>query len=182
MSAWMKNKKQKRRVAFDKTKQIVRGDVEVRQSGLLIQFRWSKTNQFGARVLQVPVLSIPGSTLCPLKAYKRMRKMVTAGNDDPAFYLPGKRQLVPITYVQLQGFIKAMVTKVGWNPGDFSSHSLRRTGATWAVKANVPGESIEVQGDWASEAYLRYLEFSLDQRMVVAWRMTEEIVALEGRK
>ena len=170
------------RVAFDKTKQLVRGDGEVRQSGLLVKFRWSKRNQFGARVLQVPVLSIPGSTLCPLKTYKRMQKMVAAGNDNPAFCLPGKRKLVLITYVQLKGFIKAMVTKVGLNPGDFSTHSLRRASATWAFKANVRGELIKVQGDWASEAYLWYLEFSLDQRMVVARRMTEEIVVLEGRK
>ena len=64
---------------------------------------------------------------------------------------------------------------VGLDPGLFSSHSLRRAGASWAFRARVPGELIKTQGDWASQAYLRYLEFSLSERCQVAQRMTLEI-------
>ena len=46
--------------AFDRNRQSCRSDVLIGEMGLLVQFSWSKTNQFGSRVLLVPVLAIPG--------------------------------------------------------------------------------------------------------------------------
>ena len=43
------------------------------------------------------------------------------------------------------------------------------------LQTRVPGELIETQGDWASKAYLHYLEFSLSERCQVAQEMTLEI-------
>ena len=40
--------------------------------------RWSKINQFGQRILQIPLLSIQDSVLCPAKAYNVMCEMVAA--------------------------------------------------------------------------------------------------------
>ena len=53
----------------------------------------------------------------------------------------------------------------------FRGHSFRRGGATWAFRSGVPGELIQVYGDWASDAYKIYLEFSEDARLRVARRM-----------
>ena len=84
----------------------------------------------------------------------------------------------PITYAQFQKFIKAAVASVGLDPNDFSSHSFRRGRANWAFSANVPSELIKVQGDWASQAYLRYLDCSVDQRVVVSHSMSQCITQL----
>ncbi len=35
------------------------------------------------------------------------------------------------------------------------------------------GELVKVHGDWKSNAYFKFLEFSLDQRLVVAQAMAE---------
>lgn len=37
---------------------------------LLVTMKWSKTNQFGERVLQIPLIKISHSPLCPVSAYK----------------------------------------------------------------------------------------------------------------
>ena len=161
--------------AFDSSKQLCRSDVLVCEKGLLVQFRWSKTMQFGGRVLLVPVLAIPNSPLCPLEAYVNMIRLVPARDNDPAFGVTVDNRFLPITYNMLQRFIKTSVAKLGLDPGLFSSHSLRRAGTSWAFKAQVPGELIKTQDDWASQAYLRYLEFSLPERCQVAKKMTNEI-------
>lgn len=160
---------------FDANKQLCRSDVLVGAHGLLVQFRWSKTNQFGNKKLLVPVKEIPGSCLCPVKAYKNMVKLLPGSPSCPAFMLPGQK---PVSYTLLQKFIKTNVAKLGLDPRCFSSHSLRRAGATWAFKSQVPGELIQTHGDWASQAYLRYIEISLPQRVQVAEQMTSEIVKM----
>ena len=161
---------------FDGSKQLCRSDVLVCENGLLVQFRWSKTIHFGGRVLLVPVLAIPNSPLYPQRAFVNMLKLVPAQDSDPAFGLNVGRRYHPISYEILQKFIKSSVARLGLDPGLFSSHSLRRAGASWAFKAQVPGELIKIQGDLASETYLHYLEFSLSERCQVAQRMTMEIM------
>ena len=49
-----------------------------------------------------------------------------------------------------------------------TGHSFRRGGATWAFQAGIPGELIQICGDWASDAYKRYLEFSMDDKLNLA--------------
>ena len=50
----------------------------------------------------------------------------------------------------------------------FTGHSFRRGGASWAFQAGVPGELIQVCGDWASDAYKKYLEFSMQNKLDLA--------------
>ena len=167
---------------FDPGKQLCRSDVAVGEHGLLVTFRWSKTNQFGGRVHKVPIISIPGSPLCPVNAYKAMLEKCPGVSGDPAFFfrdISGKvGPKKPVTYSQLQNCIKNGVARLGFDPKAFSSHSLRRAGATWAFHSQVPSELIKSHGDWASEAYLRYLDFSLSERLNVAEMMSKEIVRM----
>ena len=50
----------------------------------------------------------------------------------------------------------------------FSEHSFRRGGATWAFQSGVPGEMIQILGDWASDAYKKVLEFSMQDKLSIA--------------
>ena len=107
-----------------------------------------------------------------------MLSMCPGEPGDPAFFIAGTRSKQPVTYQLLQKYIKVGVAKLGLNPKLFSSHSLRRAGASWAFQSQVPGELIQSHGDWTSSAYLRYLDFSLTERLQVAERMCDEIVRL----
>ena len=52
---------------------------------------------------------------------------------------------------------------------------LGEGGASWAFAAEVPTELIQLYGDWKSDAYKRYLKFSLDDKISVAEKMTAHI-------
>ena len=47
---------------------------------------------------------------------------------------------------------------------EFSGHSFRRGGATYLFKMGIPGELIQVMGDWHSDAYKAYLEIDLSTK------------------
>lgn len=157
--------------AFDPSKLLLRRDIFRSSSCLLVLFKWSKTNQSGKRVVQVPLLPIDGSPLCPIKAFDLMCATVPAKKRAPAFCVPKGKLLVPISYIQFQNQLKELISKVNLNPASFSSHSFRRGGATWAFKAQVPSDLIQIHGDWASDAYKVYLECDIQQRAKVALRM-----------
>ena len=65
----------------------------------------------------------------------------------------------------------------GYNSVVFPGHSFRRGGATFAFAGEVPGELIQLHGDWASDAYLRYLDVSLHCRWQVGLKIKELIYA-----
>ena len=50
----------------------------------------------------------------------------------------------------------------------FTGHSFRRGGATWAFQAGIPGELIQICGDWSSDAYKQYLQFSMADKLNLA--------------
>lgn len=63
--------------------------------------------------------------------------------------------------------IKKACVKVGLDPKNYSAHSLRKGGTTGAFIAGAERMMVKAQGDWVSDAYLRYVTFSLDQRLSV---------------
>ena len=57
----------------------------------------------------------------------------------------------------------------------FTGHSFRRGGASWAFRSGVPGELIQICGDWASDSYKRYLEFSTQNKLDLAALLTRHL-------
>jgi integrase len=161
--------------AFDSTKQLTRGDVLVSSSALLVVIRWSKTVQFSQRVIKLPLTAIPSSPLCPVTAYTRMITLCPAKCSDPAFSRIKKGKAIAISYTELQSFLRHSLQQVGFNPSLYSSHSFRRGGATWAFRAGVPSDLIQLQGDWASDAYKRYLQYPLESKLMVFHKMRDLI-------
>lgn len=152
---------------------IRRGQVTKHSKGFTLHFNWSKTNQFGARVHSVPLLSDTDSPICPVTAITNMLTLLPGSPEDPLFMLPSKKSFSPVTYYQFQNFLKHMVKLIGKNPADYSTHSFRRGGASHAFSCFVPSELIKHHGDWASDCYLVYLNFSFDQRLSVAKAMLQ---------
>jgi len=166
-------------VLSEKSKQykmITRNNITVKDGIIFMEFLWSKTNQFGRRTHIVPLVPIPNSVLCPVIAYHRMIERVPAQPSDPLFMLRVKRKSSkPVTYFQFQSFFKQLISLIGLNSSDFSTHSFRRGGATWAFHNNVPGELIQNHGDWASSAYLLYLDLSLEKKLDVSKAMSSPL-------
>ena len=57
---------------------LLRKNVSHEGEFLLVTMNWSKTIQYGERLLQTPLIPIPGSVLCPVSAYNNMCSQVKA--------------------------------------------------------------------------------------------------------
>ena len=155
---------------FDYRKHLCRNNIVLGKHGLIVSFTWSKTNQDGRRHVLIPLTRIHNSCLCPVRAYERLISRVDISELQPAFTFSVK----PLKCVTAFRFIRVfrdLLQKAGFSPSAFSGHSFRRGGATFAFQAQVPGELIKLQGDWASEAYLQYLDFSLEEKLSVTLAM-----------
>ena len=130
--------------------------------------RWTKTIQRGERILEIPLVKIPDSILCPVRAYKAMCKAIPSATDAPLFIMPQNRT---VSYSMYQSKLKEYIQKIGKDPNSFSSHSFRRGFATLLFRAKVSADKIQLMGDWRSDAYKKYLSFSLEDKIKVAENM-----------
>lgn len=161
---------------IDSTKILLRKDVELINRVLIVSIKWSKTIQFGEKVLKIPLIEIPGSDLCPVTAYENMCSMVPANDTDPLFSLPHKKCIV---YSQFQSKLRELLQKTGLNSELYSTHSFRRGGTTLAFQAQVPVELIKAHGDWKTDCYQKYLSFSLEDRILVVGNMRQKILSVD---
>lgn len=161
---------------FDPKKHLTRQDIKIQNNALLITLKWSKTIQFGERLLQIILVAIPDHPLCPVSAYKNMCTLVKCNPMSPAFCRFKKGKVIPIIYSEFQKSIKIYLNMIGEKADLYSSHSFRRGGASFAFKAGVPSELIQLQGDWSSDAYKLYLQYSDEDKTRVTHLMTKHII------
>ena len=135
---------------------------------ILIRVRWSKTIQFGQRVVTIPLVPIPSSPLCPVAAVSRAFSL-TPGTlpNEQAFcwrdsYYACSRVF---TYREFMACLQAHLSRLGVPSGQYGTHSFRRGGASFALEAGVPLDSIAIMGDWKSDAVYLYLQMPLSQRL-----------------
>ena len=57
----------------------------------------------------------------------------------------------------------------------FSLHSCRRGRATFLHTADIPAQMIKLLGNWASKAYLRYVDIIFSKRVEVVCRFADII-------
>ena len=140
-----------------RSKHLCRGDIKITSFGLSVSFKWSKANQTGTKVLALPLLSNSDHLLCPVRAYLKMCTLLPAPASAPAFFtLEGRSgHYTIITKSQFVSVFRSRLQRLEVSDSSkFRGHSFRRGGATWAFRSGVPGELIQVYGDWASDAYI----------------------------
>ena len=152
--------------SYDPTKHLRRCDFLIHpdglDKGLVIQIRWTKTIQYKDRILMCPLPRLQGHPLCPVQAIvKAFHHTSQADPDGPAFMTHKSGKLVPMYYKE---FITHIRRFLGPDSNNYTGHSFRRGGASWALTQGLPGESIKILGDWKSSAYLSYLTLDLHQK------------------
>lgn len=160
-----------------KEKFLLKQDVEEDIDMIIVSFRYSKTIQFGERILRTPLLKIPGSKLCPVKAFHDMSNIIRTKAGDPLFSLPNNKC---IWYKDFQSKLKKLIECISLNPDEYSTHSFRRGGASHAFQSDVPAELIQLQGDWRSDAYKKYLSLTFSDKIRVAEKMKEHIQTIKS--
>ena len=163
------------RVSFDPSQQLVRRDVVRGSDFIVVSIRWSKTNQFRNRILTVPILSIPGSLLCPVAAYDRVIELSPGRDWDPLFVWQQRGEWVPITYREYLCKLRSLLQAVGLQANAYSTHSLRRGGATAAGAAGLPRSLIANVGDWRSDIVDDYIFDPFQSRVKAAKLMKQRV-------
>ena len=92
-------------------------------------------------------------------------ELAPAPGGAPLFLLPGPTGLEGQSYKDYQDTLKLMCDRVGLDPEEFSSHSLRRGGCTYLGMLGIPVADIKARGDWTSDCILQYLKTPLDVRI-----------------
>ena len=165
---------------FDSSKHLCRRDVLSSDNLILVSLKWSKTNQLGDRQHFVPLLTMHQSALCPVKAFNNLIRLVPGNPQDPLFCMRKDKKLVPLTYKVMQDKLKYLIGVSGRVPQAYSSHSLRRGGATFAAAAGVPRHCIQQVGDWKSDAVDQYLHSHLQSRVQAAQLMRDELYSSQN--
>lgn len=160
---------------FHRNKHLLRQDIILTDSMMLVSIRCTKTLQFGGRIVTIPILASPGSPLCPVDNFTKLCKLVPARALDSAFSFWSCGRLTMLTHTSFIAILKKSLLAAGINPEGYTGHSFRRGGATWAFKANIPGELIQIIGDWASDAYKLYLDHDLSTKLLVAQKIKESL-------
>ena len=76
-----------------------------------------------------------------------------------------KGQKLALSANQLIYRLRKWLTLLGnIEPEIYTLHSLHRGGATFAYRCNIEAEMIRTLGAWASDAYKRYIDITMDQR------------------
>ena len=144
---------------------VTKDRVRFTKEGVLVTFLQTKTIQFGKRRLHVPLIRL-NSIFCPVSAYLRAD---LGGSSGAAFTFKNKGRIAWLTVSKFIRTFRSILSKGGFKHAHlFTGHSFRRGGATWAFQSGVSGEVIQVLGDWSSDAYKQYLEFSMQDRLNLA--------------
>ncbi len=151
---------------------LLRGDVLIEQHKLLVKMKWTKTIQFGQRVLSSPLVRVKSSPLCPVASFKDMISKIPAGPGSPLFVLKSGK---PVTYNMYLKKLREILSKCDVDPNSYSTHSFRRGFASFAFRLNVSADKIQLLGDWSSDAYKKYLHMSLEDKVDIAKFISEHI-------
>lgn len=164
---------------FDPSKHLCYSDVLFQPSGAVLTVRWSKTIQFKQRILHIPLPRMVNSPFCPSAALMLCRHMLPHLTDPfPLFCYPASEGIKPLTHTEFVDCLRNCLSKLGLDPSVYSGHSLRRGGASFALQCGLSSELIKLQGDWASNAYEKYLNPSFSLRKQVATTLGQAFPAL----
>ena len=164
--------------AFDVNLNLCVRDVIFFSWGAFIVVRWSKTIQFRERVLRVPMPLLHGHPLCPVSALLhslRLNRPVCPGDPLFTFLRQGKGKV--LTHGVFVQRLRELLRQVGLPAQDFSGHSFRRGGASFAFEAGVSPDLIKLQGDWRSEAYQRYITIPVSTQISAINKMASYLRA-----
>jgi integrase len=160
-------------------KYIARSDlVDLSLSSFSVLVRQSKTIQFGQRVLKLPYVASTDIRLCPVRAVLKHVGSSRLAPERPLFnYVEGgvEKMFSHSVFVKR---LKLGLLRSGNKAADFSCHSFRRGGATLAFSIGMSAIDIKLRGDWASNAYEKYLVVSPEMSLLSVRNLTSGAASL----
>ena len=160
---------------FDENINLVRADLQWRKGYWSIGIRWSKTIQLRNRIVWTPLIPGKYKEICPQYWVQKMLKIIPAAQQEPLFLVRENDSRYPLTSKQVNRMLKKWTKQAGLQDNRYTGHCLRRGGLNWAHDSKISGESLNIFGDWASNAYMRYLDLDFDSRVKTAKKMAKAV-------
>ena len=154
---------------------LKRSDFKKTKHGYLVLVDWSKTNQKG-EIHPMPLVRIPGSELCPVKALDNYFRVRRGPHKGAAFT---DKNGNPFTYYQYSKCIKRCIADCNLNPNAFSSHSFRRGSSSFMHTCNISDLLIRYAGGWGSDCFKEYIDFSLHTKLQACLAVKTAILSLK---
>ena len=144
-------------------KTVTLADLQFLPAGASLRISASKTIQFHDRLHTAVLPLFPNHPLCPVTALRHFLSLAgPKPHSSPLFCLAGPS---PLDAASFRRRLSSLLSTLRLSPAEFSTHSLRRGGATWLLSAGVPLHLIKILGDWKSDCVLQYLRPSPAQRL-----------------
>ena len=141
------------------------------KDSLQVKIKCDKNNKTHLSVI-VDIFS-SGSSICPLKAYKKYAACYERRGDQPAFRLKSGAAL---TAKKLNTFLKNNLTPhLGDLNGFISSHSFRIGISSLLANSGMSTEELKCIGRWSSSAYEFYLKLPRTSRLRLAEKISTMI-------
>ena len=151
--------------SFNDKEQLTREDVWCNGKLMMVEIKWSKTLQCRERDLTLPLVEARHKVVCSVFWIRLLiEKFPSAGKNAPLFAYKVNGRLVPLTYDILSKRLKEWVTLTGRQGELYTLHGLRRGGSNHGITVGICGEDLRLLGDWRSDAYLEYLDLTLERR------------------
>ena len=141
---------------------------------MMIDVKWSKTLQYREKDLTLPLKLADNGIVCAVKWINWLLQFDGKGCD-PLLAVPQMGRLTPITYDMLSKQLKCWVEMLGENPQDYTLHGLRRGGTNHALTVGICGEDVQLMGDWKSQAYIQYIDLTLDRRICNVVKFMDQV-------
>ena len=122
-----------------------------------------------------PLVAMDDSPLCPVKSLRDMLSYFPKSSRQekiPLFAYDDGKTVKCLTYASFVKSLKFYLDRCGYSSADYSGHSFRRGGCSFAFKIGLPPALIKLRGDWRSNAYERYITIDNDLQLKVAKAMS----------
>lgn len=142
-------------------KMLTRSDVtHFSYDSFTLVIKNSKVIQFGQKELILPYYRSSNPSLCPIRAVLSHFGASPLSTDRPLFNFSLAGSEVFFSHSMFVKHLKLCLTKARIDHKNFSTHSFRRGGASYAFEIGLPPLLIKQRGDWSSSAYERYVFLS----------------------
>jgi hypothetical protein len=139
-------------------KYIARSDIQsLTLQSFTVLVRFSKTIQFGQRVLSLPYVFCSDIRLCPVRALFSHIGLSPLSPSRPLFNFvqDGIERHFTNAFFMLR--LRNGLRATGFPASEVSCHSFRRGGASLAYEVGLTATDIKQRGDWRSNAFEQYL-------------------------
>jgi hypothetical protein len=157
---------------------LTRGDVVgMCFDSFTLLVRKSKVIQFGQKVLSLPYAKCTDVRLCPVRSILAHFGASPLSLDRPLFNFKRGGKEVFYSQANFVADLKRFLSLAGVNQTLYSAHSLRRGGASYAFEQGVSPMQIKQRGDWASDAFEKYIHMSDKSLLSVAQTLSAGVHA-----